>query len=289
MKIGFLVLAHQYPDQLKLLVKNLLKLENSRIYIHIDKKSDELFRTIKNEFKDNSRVFFTDKRYKVYWGSYNQILATLSLIDTALKYSSEDYYMLISGQDYLIKKSEELIKYLDENKGSQYLVHFKLPSNNWKEGGTNRLEFYNFDLFSGSWLGNKINGFIYKLQKSTGYKRKIKFDMYGGTNWFNLSLEALTYVGNYVKENPEYLKCYRYTRCADEMFIQCILLNSQFKDSIVSDDLRYVDWITGPDFPKILTVSDFDKLINVDSKFFARKFDVNVDKQILNKIDLFLE
>ena len=67
-----------------------------------------------------------------------------------------------------------------------------------------------------------------------------------------------------------------------EMFFQTILLNSQFKNKIVNDNKRYVEFIGS--HPRVLTIKDFDTLKH-GSYFFARKFDPKVDSQIIDAID----
>jgi hypothetical protein len=63
-------------------------------------------------------------------------------------------------------------------------------------------------------------------------------------------------------------------------------LNSIFEDKVVNDHLRYIDWnkrgAARP--PAILLKRDFGKLANTH-KLFARKFDTNVDSEILDMID----
>lgn len=52
---------------------------------------------------------------------------------------------------------------------------------------------------------------------------------------------------------------------------------------IENNCLRYIDWENGPEYPKILREEDYEKII--DSKaLFGRKFDENVDKNIIDKI-----
>lgn len=289
MKLGFLILAHRYPNQLLKLIEGLLLVDGSKIYIHVDQKNFEEFRSIINQFKNNSRVVFIEETYKVYWGSYNQILATLALIKAAVKSNSEEYCMLLSGQDFLIKKPSELLNFFKVNNGSEYMVHFKLPDLQWQDGGLNRLGNYHLNFPKHPWLTNKINAVIGKLQTAIKFKRQPFFDQYGGSNWFNLSMEALQYIVNYLDKNPAYLKTFKYSLTADEIFVQSILMNSEFKSKMIPQDLRYTNWSTGPEYPKILRESDFEELITAESKFFARKFDATKDSIILDKLKAYLE
>lgn len=62
-------------------------------------------------------------------------------------------------------------------------------------------------------------------------------------------------------------------------------MNSDYKNNIYKYDitendsnmaLRYIDWKTGPQYPRVLNENDFDKIKNSNC-LFARKFDENID------------
>ena len=70
------------------------------------------------------------------------------------------------------------------------------------------------------------------------------------------------------------------------MFFHTIILNSPLQESVVNDDLRFLEW-RNPETaggPAILGTDDFGKII-ASSKLFARKFDVTQDAEILDMID----
>lgn len=70
--------------------------------------------------------------------------------------------------------------------------------------------------------------------------------------------------------------------CGEEVFFQTIFLNSPFKNQVVNDNLRYTDWsVHCP--PKVLTVEDYDKIIN-SHKLFCRKIDSIVSKNLICKL-----
>ena len=61
----------------------------------------------------------------------------------------------------------------------------------------------------------------------------------------------------------------------DELFFQTLIMNSTLRDSVVNDNLRYLDWSREP-APAVLGVGDVDRMLGSD-KLFARKFDETVD------------
>lgn len=94
--------------------KNLLKLVKSfndemNIYIHIDKKSEELN---ENDFdKLNFKNLFVIKKYNVEWGSYSHLLAVIDLMNMAVMDDKNTFIHIISGEDYKLKS----ISYFNEN------------------------------------------------------------------------------------------------------------------------------------------------------------------------------
>ena len=281
MRIAFLILAHQYPEQLKKLLTALLAYPESQIYLHVDAKSEELFQQVHETYRHESRVTLLNQRYPVYWGSYNQIKATLALLQTAA--NCADYYCLISGQDMPIKPVRELAVFLKEQ-DKDFISWFQLPNEQWSGGGLNRLQYYSIDIPNHAYLTNRVNRVIHKLQRVVGYKRKIKGTFYGGPNWFNLSNASVVYILQYINKHPEYLRQFKHTRCADEIVIQSILLNSPLRERVVSDDLRLIDWASGPEYPRIWRQGDKSRLSGTKNKFFARKFNQETDPVIIDQI-----
>ncbi|NLC18426.1 MAG: hypothetical protein GX757_04270 [Clostridiales bacterium] len=73
---------------------------------------------------------------------------------------------------------------------------------------------------------------------------------------------------------------FKYTTCADEIFLQTIAYNSGFASNIINDNLRFIDWKRGSNSsPYIFRISDYNELINSKS-LFARKFnEINYDNK----------
>ena len=95
----------------------------------------------------------------------------------------------------------------------------------------------------------------------------------------------IEYINNFILQNNAFVNYFKYVFIPDEVFFQTIILNSPFKDNVINDDLRYVDWENpNPNVPAILGENDWTTIIN-SSKFFARKFDITRDSKILDMID----
>lgn len=67
------------------------------------------------------------------------------------------------------------------------------------------------------------------------------------------------------------------------MFFSTIIKNSSLKDTMIKDNLLYVDFSEGKPNPKVLKIDEYENIIN--SKYFvARKFDINIDNDIIKRI-----
>lgn len=71
----------------------------------------------------------------------------------------------------------------------------------------------------------------------------------------------------------------------DELFIQTIIAkNKEFIGRLASSNKRKIKWLPGKQaHPYIWKQTDFSEIVQ-SNKFFARKFDENVDKKIIDMI-----
>jgi hypothetical protein len=63
-----------------------------------------------------------------------------------------------------------------------------------------------------------------------------------------------------------------------------ILSNEKLKKEINNELLWYIVWEKDANSPNVLTSKDLDSIKN-SKKLFARKFDINIDRTIFEKID----
>jgi hypothetical protein len=155
-----------------------------------------------------------------------------------------------------------------------------------KDGGMGRLEYYNFyDLFNAkSSLGKKGLYFTKKLQMKLKVKRDMNFkeQLFGGSTYWTLSRQTLQFVIDFTEQNPAFFRRFKYTFCAEEIYFQTVIMNSEHSKNVINDNLRFIDWENGEDgSPAFLNENDFDRIVNTNN-LFARKIDSNKLKQMLN-------
>jgi hypothetical protein len=279
MRIAVLILAHKNVWQLEKLVARLSP--EFDVYIHADEKWD----LDTDLFKKYDNVFFV-KRFSVNWGSYIQILATLELFKTS-SLKDYDYYLLISGLDLPIKSNAFIKEFIRNNLGKSYINSEALPKKEWagQNGGFDRLHYYFGIDFKNDLLGilrRKALSFTQRIQLKYGIRRKLyPVKYYGGWNWVNLDRLAMQYLLKFLKQKPGFLRSFKYTYCADEIWLQSVLLNSPL--SIINNNMRYTSWEEHASHPKTLVSSDIEDLKD-SADLFARKFDAEVDKDVINMV-----
>ncbi len=256
--------------------------EDFEFFIHIDKKCKEDI-SIFNKYY-NVNIFV---KYKIEWGGNNHLLAILLLIQEASKSNQLEYFHLITGSDFPIKPLPKFKSFFEAHKNDNYIEHFPLPHSGWGEdGGLRRVQYFWFGLnkvdVRGKWW--EIIRASIRLQKKLRVKRKIKYfddKLWGGGTYWSLSKKALDSIIVFINETPGYIKRFKYTCIAEEIFIQTILINSNI--NVTNNYLRYIDWGMDGANPDFLNESDFDKIIKSDC-FFARKFDEKYSDKLIKMI-----
>jgi hypothetical protein len=89
---------------------------------------------------------------------------------------------------------------------------------------------------------------------------------------------------NYLDLNKKLRRFLRYTWGSDEFIFQTIIMGSPFKDKVVNNNYRYINWPEIGSSPKVFVTEDFEK-IRASDALFGRKFDINTDENILTLLD----
>ncbi len=279
MKQAILITAYKNFDHLMDII-NFFD-DDFNIYIHVDKK----FKPKKNvidAINSAKNVVFITSKYSVNWGGLNHLKSYLLLSEHALKNNENIYFHLISGQDFPVKDINYFKSIINRDDLKDHIEFFKLPTIKWKNhnGGLDRFEYYNlFDIVNAKkhikWLWLLI-----RIQKKIGLKRPISDSigqLYGGFTWWSLTRDTLQYVIDYTIQKPYLINRMKHTFCAEELYFQTVIMNSEYAKNVSNNNLRYIDWNpsrVGKDStsPAILDLNDLEKIKN-SNMLFARKFD----------------
>jgi Core-2/I-Branching enzyme len=275
-KIAHLILAHSKPQMLERLVKR-LRHPDADIYIQLDKKSPiESYLHIAN----NDNVYFVPDRVKTEWCAYSTIEAELAgmrhILQTGVPYS---HINLLSGQDYPLRPLDQFHQFLADNTGKTFIHTLSIADDEWLDGKARIVRYHMGDYdFKGRYVVQNIANRILPDRKMPGGLKP-----YGRSQWLTITPEDAQYGIDYIAGNPKLKQFFRLTFAVDEIFFQTILENSPQKKNLVNDNLRYIESF-GANPPTVFTMAHTDTLVS-SKKFFARKFDENVDTEIFNYLD----
>jgi hypothetical protein len=276
MRLAHLILAHSNPKQLERLVKRLIH-KDADIYIHLDAKTD-IKAFIHLEKLDN--VFFIANRVSIIWADYSMMTATLKSFEYILQTGNNYSHLnLLSGQDYPLKTHDVIHEFLFKNADKTFMRSRSI-ADEWPETMSRFTNYhlgdYKFPLrFRVQWVLNK---FFPAKKLPNGLKP------YGFSQWLTITPVCAQYTIDYLKANPAVAKFFKLTWGVDELVFQTILLNSDLKSHVVNDHLRYIKFTPGASSPKTLTMDDA-KLLAGSNKFYARKFNTEIDSEILDYLD----
>lgn len=274
MKIAHLILAHKEPLQLQRMIAA-LNHPSVSFYIHVDKKIDAAPFT---RLLKGNNIFFIRKRTKIFWGDWGTIQATLNGFEEILALDF-DYINVISAQDFPIKSAEYIYQYFYNHHGKEFIT-CDFIEGAWADVASRITDYH---LINWRIPGrHRLEKLITKILPHRIFPLNV--EIVGRANWFSLTSEAARYAVRFLEAHPEVVRYFKYCWGADEFIFSTILYNSHFQEKI-QNNLVYVDWNgAAVGHPKLLTLNDFEQL-KVSDKLFARKFDINVDAEILAKLE----
>lgn len=287
--IAFLIVAHTKPEQLNLFIKQLLAYDESYVYIHIDAKNQAMIADITK----NERVEVLPNHINIRWGDYSQIEANNYLIDYARKKRHHDFYSLHSGMDLAIRTVEQYALFLKETDLYAYYICSKLP-NHWQYGGgLARIALYWPRLFRNRLSKHSpvrylrsLYGRLYGASIIKGKKLPDEYTLYGGADWFTIREDCVNDIFAFLSENEKFQNLFVHSLSGAEIYYVTIFETMKQKRTVCNrNSLRFVDHRTSnakrnPGSPNICTM-DYLPLLERTQSFFARKFDMDVDRKIV--------
>lgn len=288
---AYLIITHgNFPILEKQL--RFLDSENADFYIHVDARArgfdPERYRAIPAK----SRVVFA-KRTAVAWGGYSMIRCEVELLNLAAA-EGYDYYHLLSGVDVPVKP-RAYIEAFFQNAGDMNFINFQAPV--ISQSCLDRVRFY-YPFQAWNIRNRPLRLLLRKLssesQRLLGVDRTRacgpEYVFQKGTNWFSITHPLALYVIEWAR-TPEARRVYRSTCCADEVFLQTIVVNSPFRDTLPPHAFdgrhrnccRYIDWTRGR--PYVFTDGDWEELTHTDPWcLFARKFDYRAWPGVVDRL-----
>lgn len=312
MEINYIILAHKNPQQVHRLIER-LNAPDCYFYIHIDKGADIIPFT--DALSGNVNISFVPDNLREYgtWGDLGIVKATTAILSQIVDENRNGYCILLSGQDYPLKTNNAISNFLKTNYGDHYIATFPIPHPGWgAQGGLDRLTQYKINLsnarmdfiqlptlFEKGFYSKPTIHKLLKLLKKKHYtaifkifkqrKKPHNLKPYGGGQWWALPIETVREILYFINSNPKYTHYHKDTLLPDEIFFHSILMHlKETKDALIlKPSITYVNWERkNTPLPVTFTQEDIEELKSAsNNKLFARKFDMETDEQILDRID----
>lgn len=283
-KHAMLIMAHNQFDILKKLMKQ-LDHERNDLYIHIDRKAKDFRQSEFESICTESKVTFIE-RIKVYWGDSSIVDCELNLIKAALDSKQNYMYMhLLSGVDLQIKQTEDIHAFFDEHPDRQFLAFRNTASgirgmSHYYYFG--RLRQYSKPVAKGLNILSQYAQSKLKIDRLKDFPLKL----YKTQQWFSITPEC----AEYVLSQKEFIQSFiKFTSCSDEMFLGTVIMNSPYAKQVfrkkgIEGHMRLIDRERSEGAsPHTLTIDDWDMIYNCPY-FWARKFDLNKDRAIIDRV-----
>jgi hypothetical protein len=269
-----------------------------KVYVHVDRRKSLAPFTRALAEADVSDVVLLP-RHKSWWSSAGTLDAALEGLVAGVA-DGCDYFVTISGQDFPLRPMDEIVAFFEQAGSRSYISYWPVSEFSRRWRGRERTELYTYtvrgrrevciprgeDVSFLNWRGRMLNEF---LRMRTAFMPSRRHPPYVrpflGSDWWNLSRVAADYVLRFHDEHPDFRRWHEHTLAPSEMFVQSILLGTDFgrHNEIVNDRLRFVIRQEGSPHPRTLTMDDLSALLESE-KLFARKFDRRVDFAVLERL-----
>lgn len=308
--IAAMIMCHKNLKQVNRLVQALSHSEID-IFIHVDQKCNEDYQITR---ADSGGLYFVENRISGYLDDRSLIDITLSMVDLAKKTETRtgihyDYFILLSGQDYPIRDMSLIVNSLKESYPTPYIDCNGGGKNNpvirskfGKRQSILKMRFYvlnklkwfpRFFVRAGIFLLTKL---LFALRLSDYYYfERHGIELYCGSAWWILPDVIIDFI---LKEMDQpYVDRLLTTDTPEETFFQILARRSPLsklvrvkgqKEKQASKTWAYFHDVDKPmaKHPYTFTKNEYHKLIESDY-WFARKFDISVDTDILDMLDDF--
>ena len=283
MKHAYLILAHNEPELLSLLIGRLDDARND-IYIHFDRKL-----TVLPEVKtQHAGLYILKDRVDVRWADVSMIEAEYKLfhavVDSGCQYS---HHHLISGVDLPLKNQDYIHSFFAQHQGKEFVGLHQRPMNSHADRALHYWHPFTRS-FRGSGCVFAIKSILRYLVVQTqillGIRRNTMIPFHKGGQWVSITRELIDYL---LEQEDRAFTIFSRTFGADEYFVPTLIWDTPFMERLfdATDEsrgaMRYIGWRADGQLIDF-TSQDLPALQQTEY-LFARKFNSR-DKVFLQEI-----
>jgi hypothetical protein len=269
MQIAYHISVHHKPDQFRRLFEAVYN-PDDLFAIHIDCKAPEsVSRPVFEIASHRPNVHFMT-RHSVIYGEWALCRVELDGIAFFLKnFSSWHYFINLSGQDFPLKTRDAMVAELSKDPDRIYI---------------DVIEFSSLPAYfrrRTRWACLRVGDRLLRTPIPLVAPKNIAIEWHGSA-WHILSYDFCKWLLNADITN-DCVKFFKRVKLPNEMLMQTIAMNGPFKDMVDRNYRRKLRWGRHKPHPETMTIADLDDLSASDA-FFARKFDAEVDEEILHRL-----
>lgn len=283
MKHAYLILAHNEPELLSLLIGRLDDARND-IYIHFDRKL-----TVLPEVEtQHARLYILKDRVDVRWADVSMIEAEYKLfhavVDSGCQYS---HHHLISGVDLPLKNQDYIHSFFAQHQGKEFVGLHQRPMNRHADRA-----LHYWHPFTRSFRGSGcvfaikriLRYLVIQTQVLLGIRRNTTIPFHKGGQWVSITRELIDYL---LEQEDRAFTIFSRTFGADEYFVPTLIWDTPFMERLfdATDEsrgaMRYIGWRADGQLIDF-TPQDLPALQQTEY-LFARKFNSR-DKAFLQEI-----
>ena len=288
MRLAFLVLAHDQPDNLVRLAAQLAA-EDDLVVIHWDSKNAfnitrHLRETLPAQVSHNLRYA---RRVHVEWGGWSMVEATLACLEEVqAEQIPVDYVILLSGADYPIRPLAHLKAFLAADPTREYMEFVDPEADPWVIQGLSR-ERYEYRHWVNWRRHPKLFNWLWKQQRALGLKRAMPAGLkaYFGSQWWALTWGTAREILARAS-TPEIAGFFKTTWVPDEMFFQTMAAAIVPLEKIGPFGLTFYHFT--PQGRPIVFYNDHFEFLSRQEFFFVRKISPHAEG-LRNALDAHLQ
>lgn len=283
MKHAYLILAHNEPELLSLLVERLDDVRND-IYIHFDRKLS-ILPDIKTQ---HAGLYILKDRVDVRWADVSMLEAEYKLfhavVDSGSQYS---HHHLISGVDLPLKNQDYIHSFFAQHQGKEFVGLHQRPMNSHADRA-----LHYWHPFTRSFRGSGcvfaikriLRYLVIQTQVLLGIRRNTTIPFHKGGQWVSITRELIDYL---LEQEDRAFTIFSRTFGADEYFVPTLIWDTPFMERLfdATDEsrgaMRCIGWRADGQLIDF-TSQDLPALQQTEY-LFARKFNSR-DKAFLQEI-----
>ena len=283
MKHAYLILAHNEPELLSLLVERLDDVRND-IYIHFDRKLS-ILPDIKTQ---HAGLYILKDRVDVRWADVSMLEAEYKLfhavVDSGCQYS---HHHLISGVDLPLKNQDYIHSFFAQHQGKEFVGLHQRPMNSHADRA-----LHYWHPFTRSFRGSGcvfaikriLRYLVIQTQVLLGIRRNATIPFHKGGQWVSITRELIDYL---LEQEDRAFTIFSRTFGADEYFVPTLIWDTPFMERLfdATDEsrgaMRCIGWRADGQLIDF-TSQDLPALQQTEY-LFARKFNSR-DKAFLQEI-----